>query len=395
MSLSAKRRCYYKKIKPYVKTFFQRADIFLLVMCIICSLFGIAAIHKAVTGMSAGGWSGMENPTKFIVVQVFSMFLGIGMFVIFTVIDSDLLGEQWKALCVINVLLIIALVLLGQDDGTGNKSWIRFAGIGIQPSEVIKVLYIVVSAKQMTYLKEYKDINSFMSVVQMAGHFVIVFGMIVVVSGDLGSAAILISVFWSCSSSSASGCTGSPSAARPLRRPFPCCGRTSSRTIRKKRLVAPYDPTVDPDGWGITWQTTQSKLTLASGRFTGVEEGHRASVFTGKHTDFIFACIGENYGMLGCLLVVLLLMIIIVRCAYIGLHAGRTFDMLVCMGVTAAVAFQTFINIGMCLGITPVIGITLPFFSYGGSSMVTMFGAMGLVSGTKFKPKPQHGSLLY
>ena len=178
-----------------MKTFFQRADIFLLVMCIICSLFGIAAIHKAVTGMAVGGWSGMENPTKFIVVQVFSMFLGIGMFVIFTVIDSDLLGEQWKALCVINVLLIIALVLLGQDDGTGNKSWIRFAGIGIQPSEVIKVLYIVVSAKQMTYLKEYKDINSFMSVVQMAGHFVVVFGMIVVVSGDLGSAAILISVF--------------------------------------------------------------------------------------------------------------------------------------------------------------------------------------------------------
>ena len=167
------------------------------------------------------------------------------------------------------------------------------------------------------------------------------------------------------------------------------------KDYQKKRLVAPYDPTVDPDGWGITWQTTQSKLTLASGRFTGVEEGHRASVFTGKHTDFIFSCIGENYGMLGCLLVVLLLMIIIVHCAYIGLHAGRTFDMLVCMGVTAAVAFQTFINIGMCLGITPVIGITLPFFSYGGSSMVTMFGAMGLVSGTKFKPKPQHGSLLY
>ena len=322
-----------------MKTFFQRADIFLLVMCIICSLFGIAAIHKAVTGMAVGGWSGMENPTKFIVVQVFSMFLGIGMFVIFTVIDSDLLGEQWKALCVINVLLIIALVLLGQDDGTGNKSWIRFAGIGIQPSEVIKVLYIVVSAKQMTYLKA------------------------------VGGAAV--------------------AAAIPLLWTY------FLKDYQKKRLVAPYDPTVDPDGWGITWQTTQSKLTLASGRFTGVEEGHRASVFTGKHTDFIFACIGENYGMLGCLLVVLLLMIIIVHCAYIGLHAGRTFDMLVCMGVTAAVAFQTFINIGMCLGITPVIGITLPFFSYGGSSMVTMFGAMGLVSGTKFKPKPQHGSLLY
>lgn len=384
-----------KNAKKYIKIFFQRADIFLLVMCITCSIFGIVAIEKAVTGMAEGGWAGMENPAKFIIVQVFSMFLGIGMFVLFTIIDSDLLGEQWKALCAVNVLLIVALFVLGQDDGTGNKSWIRFAGIGIQPSEVIKVLYIVVSAKQMTYLKEYKDINSFLSVVQMAGHFVIVFGMIVVVSGDLGSAGILIAVFlvmffvlgvrlyWFALGGAA------VAAAIPLLWTY------FLKDYQKQRLVAPYDPTVDPDGWGITWQTTQSKLTLASGRLTGVEEGHRASVFTGKHTDFIFSCIGENWGMVGCVAVIVMLTIIIIHCAYVGLHAGRTFDMLVCMGVTAAVAFQTFINIGMCVGITPVIGITLPFFSYGGSSMVTMFGAMGLVSGTKFKPKPEHGSLLY
>ncbi len=364
-------------------------------MCIICSIFGIICVRYAVVGMSEGGWSGMENPSKYIIVQTFSMFLGIGMFVLLTVIDSDLLGEQWKALCVINVLLLIALVVFGQDDGTGNKSWIRFAGIGIQPSEVIKVLYIIVSAKQMTYLKEYKDINSFMSVVQMAAHFVVVFGMIVVVSGDLGSATILMAIFlvmfyvlgvrlyWFA--------VGGAAVAAAV----PIFWTYFLKDYQKQRLVAPYDPSVDPDGWGITWQTTQSKQTLASGRLTGVEEGHRASVFTGKHTDFIFSCVGENFGMIGCLLVVLLLTIIIVHCAHVGLHAGRTFDMLVCMGVASAVAFQTFINIGMCLGITPVIGITLPFFSYGGSSMVTMFGAMGLVSGTKFKLKPQHGSLIY
>lgn len=375
--------------------FFQRADIFLLVMCMICSMIGIVAIDKAVTGMAEGGWAGMENPAKFIIVQVFSMFLGIGMFVLFTIIDSDLLGQQWKALCVINVLLIVALVFLGQDDGTGNKSWIRFAGIGIQPSEVIKVLYIIVSAKQITYLKEYKDINSFMSVVQMAGHFVIVFGMIVVVSGDLGSAAILIAIFLVMFFAIGVKLYWFAVGGALVSAAIPLVWTYVLKDYQKQRLVAPYDPSVDPDGWGITWQTTQSKQTLASGRFLGVEEGHRASVFTGKHTDFIFSCIGENFGMLGCLIVILLLTIIIIHCARVGLRAGRTFDMLVCMGVAAAVAFQTFINIGMCLGITPVIGITLPFFSYGGSSMATMFGAMGLVSGTKFKPKPQHGSLIF
>ena len=167
------------------------------------------------------------------------------------------------------------------------------------------------------------------------------------------------------------------------------------KDYQKQRLIAPYDPSIDPDGWGITWQTTQSKMTLASGRLTGVEEGHTPSVFTGKHTDFIFSCVGENLGMIGCIVVILLLMILIIHCVRIGLKSGRTFDMLVCIGVAAAVTFQTFINIGMNIGITPVIGITLPFFSYGGSSMVTMFAAMGLVSGIKYKLKPEHFSLIY
>ena len=163
-------------------------------MCIICSIYGIYSIDIAVTGMSEGGWD-MSAPSKYIAVQTFSLFLGIAGFVLFTVIDADILGQQWKILCAINVLLLVALVIFGQDDGTGNKSWIRFAGIGIQPSEVIKVLYIVVAAKQMTYLKEYRDINSFLSVVQMAAHFGIVFLMIVGVSSDLGSAGILLGVF--------------------------------------------------------------------------------------------------------------------------------------------------------------------------------------------------------
>ena len=382
-----------KNIKKFVTEFFRRADIFLLVHITLCSLFGIAMVYRATVGMAAGG--ALDNPTKFVVVQVFSMFLGIGAFVLLTVIDADILGSQWKLLCVINVLLMVALVFLGEDDGTGNKSWIRFAGIGIQPSEVVKIIYIIVSAKQMTDLKEHKDINSFLSVLQMAGHFIIVFGMIIVVSSDLGSGTIIMFVFlamffvlgvklyWFAIGFAA------VSAAIPLLWTY------FLKDYQKKRLIAPYDPSIDPDGWGITWQTTQSKLTLASGRLTGVEEGHKATVFTGKHTDFIFACVGEELGMIGCIVVIILMIILIVHIVRIGLKSSRTFDMLICMGVAAAVTFQTFINIGMCIGITPVIGITLPFFSYGGSSMVTMYGAMGLVSGVKYKLKPEYFSLTY
>jgi rod shape determining protein RodA len=93
--------------------------------------------------------------------------------------------------------------------------------------------------------------------------------------------------------------------------------------------------------------------------------------------------------------VVILLSVIIIHIVRVGLRSGRLYDMLICMGVASAMAFQAFINIGMCIGITPVIGITLPFFSYGGSSMVTMYAAMGLISGVKYKLKPEHFSLIY
>ena len=379
------------KIKKYVKQFFERADIFLLVVCTISAIYGVFMVHKAVVAMAAGEW--LSNPLKFVLVQVFSIGLGLVFFVLMTVIDSDLLASQWRILCIINFLLLVALVIFGADDGTGNKSWIRFAGIGIQPSEVIKIIYIVVAAKQMTYLKEHKDINSLFSIVQMAGHMVIVFGAIVVVSSDLGSASILLVIFlvmlfclgvklyWFA--------LGGAAVAAVI----PLLWTYFLKDYQKKRLLSPYDPSIDPDGWGISWQTTQSKLTLASGRLTGVDAEHTRTVFTGKHTDFIFSTTGETLGMLGCIAVIILLIVIIIHIARIGLSCGRTFDMLLCMGVAGAIAAQMFINIGLCIGITPVIGITLPFFSYGGSSMVTMYAAVGLVSGVKYKPKPQHTAL--
>ena len=382
------------RLKPYIKDFFQRADIFLLVICILCSIFGITMIEKAVTGMYEGGWN-MSVPAKYLAVQIGSMILGIIAFVLFTVIDVDLVARQWKLLMLVDLLLLVALVLFGEDDGTGNSAWIRFAGIGVQPSEIIKVIYIIVAARQMTYLKEYKDINSFFSVVQMAAHFMLVFGSIVVVSSDLGSASIILGIFIVMFFALGVRLYWFAAGGAAVAAAIPLLWNYFLKDYQKQRLIAPYDPSIDPDGWGITWQTTQSKMTLASGRLTGVEEGHTPSVFTGKHTDFIFSCVGENLGMIGCIVVILLLMILIIHCVRVGLRSGRTFDMLVCIGVAAAVTFQTFINIGMNIGITPVIGITLPFFSYGGSSMVTMFAAMGLVSGIKYKLKPEHFSLIY
>ncbi len=374
--------------------FFKRADMFLLVLCLICAVISVIAVDHTTKWMAEQGVRYIF-PTKMVIVQILSVFLGVGAFVLFTIIDPDILGEQWKWLVAAILLLLAALAVFGEDDGTGNKSWIRFLGIGIQPSEIIKILYIIISARQMTYLRQKGDINSFWSVVQMVALFGAVFVAIMVVSSDLGNAVILLAIFlvmfFSLGVKLYWFAIGGVAGAAVI----PLIWNYVLKDYQKKRLLVPYNPDIDPDGWGISWQTTQSKLTLASGRLTGVDAGHRETVFTGKHTDFIFSSIGEMWGMIGCLIVLALLLVLIIHCFRAGFKVGRTYDMLLCIGIGAAIAFQTFINVGMCIGITPVIGIALPFFSYGGSSMTTLFAAMGIISGVKFKPKPERFLVQY
>ena len=168
---------------------------------------------------------------------------------------------------------------------------------------------------------------------------------------------------------------------------------------QKNRILAPYDSSIDPTNTGINWQPHQSKIALASGQWTGAGLGHgtqsQSNALAGKHTDFIYAVIGEELGMIACILVIMLLLIIIIRCVMVGIRSGSNMGSLVCFGVAAFLTFQTFENIGMCIGITPVIGITLPFFSYGGSSLFTTFAALGMVSGIHFRPRPKRNSIYY
>lgn len=168
------------------------------------------------------------------------------------------------------------------------------------------------------------------------------------------------------------------------------------KEYQRQRLLVPYIPSIDPDNSGINWQANQSKIALASGQLTGtgLYNGPQSqSDRAGKHTDFIFSVIGEELGMIACIACILLLVIIALRCIYVGMHSGTDLGMLVCMGVAGSILYQMFENTGMCMGITPVIGITLPFFSYGGSSIVSIFAAVGIVSGIKYKRKPTQYSL--
>ena len=110
------------------------------------------------------------------------------------------------------------------------------------------------------------------------------------------------------------------------------------------------------------------------------------SLFAG-HTDYIFSSMGEELGFVGCLAIMIMEMAIIARCIYVGIHCQDYMRRLVCYGAASALMFQVMINTGMCIGVMPVIGLTLPLISYGGSSVVTIYAMLGLVSGAHARPQ--------
>ena len=374
-----------KKIMPYIKDFLQRADMLLLTLCFICSIFGIVVISSATATSKSGSLS-------FVLVQALAMMIGIFLFILLTVLDIDLLTDKWILLVGVSLVLLLVLIPFGVDDGTGNKSWLRFMGIGIQPSEIVKVIYIALMARHISYLKEYKNLNHVLSVAQLAVHFMIPFGLIVVISGDLGSALIFFFIFLVMLFAAGLKLYWFVLGFAGVAAITPIAWDHVLKSYQKARILAPYTTNVENYD-DIIWQASQSKLALASGQFTGTGLFNgpqtQSQAIPAQQTDFIFAVIGEELGMLGCCVVIFLLLLIILRCVQIGLKSKNTMSMLVCFGVAATLTFQTFINIGMCLGLTPVIGLTLPFFSYGGSSIFSLFAAVGLVSGVKYRPKPE------
>lgn len=370
-----------KNFLKTVKNYLKKSDTFLLVVCLITSIYGLVLISSAVR--STGSNSSLY-------VQIGAIILGVFLYFIFSMIDVDIIAMHWRFLTIAGLLLILSLRWFGKEQ-SGNKAWLRFGSIGIQPAEFVKIIFIVTLGHLLTRFKEDDKLNHPLCVLAVLAVFAANFLLIVFISSDLGSALvylfIMVIMLFTAGLSWYWILGGAAAVAVML--PYIW---NSLAEYQQKRILAPYDPSIDPDGLEVLWQTNLSKMAIASGQITGQGLYHGTQTQAGyipyQQTDFIFTVAGEELGMVGCIAVILLLTIIIVRCVQIGLRSQSRLGALVCIGIAAMLTFQTLENIGMCIGIAPVVGLTLPFFSYGGSSIVTNFAAMGIVSGIKMKPKP-------
>ena len=385
-----------------IREFFKKGDVILLGLCLAASFFGLALIYSATQYLGENRW------IRFVSVQFIAVLLGVIVYMLLTFVDFQLFMEKrWKFLLMFNVFfLLLLLTPLGEDYNSGNLNWLVISRIiprfpmDVQPNEIVKISFILLLALQIVKIQDHDlDISSIPSILQVGGHTVFMLGLIAVICGDFGMCVIYMMIFvamaW------ASGVKlrwfllvgGGLVLAVVIFWLFflPETRWWTDYRIMRFRVV--LDHSLDVRGKG--WHQTRSTLAIGSGRLFG--QGYLNGIQTqspssdalpARHTDFIYAVCGEELGLVGCMALLLLLCLIVLRCIGVGRHASSPFHAYVCMGMAGMLMSQITFNVGMCLFVLPVMGLTLPFISYGGSSIITLFAAMGIVSSVKARPMP-------
>ena len=365
--------------------FFKKGDLVLLSLCLLTS--GLGCLMVASTNNYRGF-------TRYVAIQLIAIMLGVFLYMVVSSVNADFISEHRRFLVGFNcVLLMMLLTPFGTDYNSGNRSWLEFPFLpmDIQPAEFCKITFVVILASTMA--SHQNRISSISSVVHMVFQLGLVAGMNVVISRDAGVSLIFVFIFIIMAFAGGVRWYWFAAGGGAIAACIPILWNYFMEPYQKNRILVLFDPTIDPNGLKERYQSYRSLLSLKGGGLTGqgLFNGNRTQIgaLPAQHTDFIFSAIGEEMGFLGCLLVLTLLLLIIGRCIWVGTRSQDYLRRMICFGVAAALIFQMVSNVGMCLGVAPVIGLTLPFISYGGSSMMSLYAMMGLVSGVYARPEPK------
>lgn len=377
-------------MRPIVKSlrsFLRDGDLLLLFLCVSANILGLILIYSATRYTPS-----LQNA---LLKQVAASILGIAAYLIFTFTDMEALVERFRFyLFTLSILLLLLLIPFGNDDGTGNQSWVNIPGspFHLQPAELVKLTFVLLLSLQFCHLQKKGDINRPFAILQTAGHTLLLCALLFFVSRDMGMVLVYLFIFLIMAWAAGVrllwfflGITGTAAAGYFLWPHLP--------NYIQMRFLVVFNHHLDPQGKGF--QQLRSLLAIGSGRVTGQgylqgiqTQNVGSSALPARHTDFIFSVAGEEFGLLGTLLILFLLSTIVLRCIWIARTAQTSFQTYVAIGYGGMLAVQTIFNVGMCLFMTPVVGLTLPFISYGGSSLIALYIAMGILSDMKMRTRP-------
>lgn len=364
----------------HIKQIIKETDLVFVAICATCSCLSVFSMYAIFQHMS------LMDTVRPVVVQLMASLIGIVRAFVISFVDYKELCEYWKfhfALCV--GLMVLCMFIGYAPPGTTNKAWIELPfGMSLQPSELLKISTVLILAHFFERHKNsMNEINTIVRMVCVAG----VPMAFVAIQKDMGTLiiyAIMISCMFFAAGISPKiigRCFAAVSVA------FPILWFTDKiDTYQKNRILGLFHP---EEYASVMWQQNMGKISIGSGRIFGkgfLVDNHNATPLA--YNDFMFSFIAECLGFVGTVRVLLLIVFMWLRILSIARRSIDAQGSLVCVGVFGMLMGQTFINIGMNLSLLPVIGVTLPLFSAGGTSVIVTYCAMGLVlSVARHNPK--------
>lgn len=358
-----------------VKGFFAGLDKLLIILCLITSAFGLLMVNSATRFTISDGQLFSRDFRAMLIALIIGFMLSLAI----SVIDYEWIGKLWPIIGIFCILLMLFTRVFGvaPDERLDAKSWIDLGGFFFQSSELVKIGFIITYSMHIELVMD--KLNNYKSIIALGFHAALAAGL-VVLCGDMGSAVIFLLIalgllffaglHWGYFAS----LTVITAAVSPLIWIF------LFGDFQKKRFLALLRPELYPDE---IYQQEKGITALGSGQLFG------QGLFKGAYTqngivpeaenDMIFTVIGEELGFFGCVLALCLLAAIVTKIMRVGKNAQDFSAKLISYSFAIMLVSQAIINIGMCLKLLPVIGITLPFFSAGGSSTLCLYIGLGLV----------------
>jgi rod shape determining protein RodA len=348
-------------------------DFALLLCTLAATIVGILMVYSA-TKSSSGESLSLNDPA---VKQAIFAVLGIALMLVITRLDYRFLESFTLPFYVVTLGLLLLVMVQGVMN-FGSQRWLDTPIIPIQPSELAKLSLIVMLARILSdHEKELGKLKWFL----LAGLLAAIPAAIVYEQPDLGTAMMLGAIF-----------LGITVGARVPARWFVALGAVAlpaffafwkwvMQDYQRERFTSFINP--EHDLLGAGYNIIQARITIGSGGWLGQGYlgGSQSQLGFQKvqYSDFIFSVVAEQFGLIGSVALIALLFILVWRCLVVATRSPSTFGSLICVGVATWIGVQIFINIGMNIGLMPVTGIPLPFISYGGSSLMSILLALGLV----------------
>ena len=366
-----------KAITGYIVSYIKRTDYVLWLLCFALSCLSIVLIAGI---LDTNFTDSLRLTRRNLLTQSAATLIGMVLAFILSLIDYRDLARLWKLYVPASYLLLLLTFFIGvgTPDRPDDRRWMVVPGIGFhfQPAELLRISFIVVYAYHI--YKSREDINNPLCLAGLLAHGAVPV-LLLYFQGDAGSALIFAAVIISmlfCAGINWKYITG---AAALVAVSLPLIWNYVLGEFQKERMRGLFFPTAE-DIQGVGFQQFRAGIALAMGGRGGRGIFNSSHIYIPEmHNDFIFSFLGESMGFVGCLFVIAAMLVIWFKILQSARGATDLLGCIICVGVFAMLSFQSIINIGMNISLLPVIGNTLPFLSYGGSSMLTSYLGVGLV----------------